>query len=227
MSKWLIITLPEFKSKYSDNNISKTISVGRRIKGKLDDLVKLGLLDSERKKQKLSDGTTSSYRFTIFGQLLGCIISSIDFDNASVTTVTYNRETINKQVYQLLQLIFKAGEYSPTIDVLASNFISECMQLNAFGYIVNLLKNALNDQKIPIDDVSDLLHDLTTCNFIEQNLRVIFTRLWNKTFAKLEPKIKNLVLIILNWLSNGIYKITSKHISHMKKCGSILKAITE
>ena len=70
--------------KYANDNISKIISnVRRRIKGKLDDLVKLELLLSEKKKQEKSDGTTDSYRFTIFGQLLGWIIYSIDFDNSS------------------------------------------------------------------------------------------------------------------------------------------------
>ena len=189
--EWLKITLPEFKLKYANDNISEFIpKVRRRIKGKLNDLVELELLSIEKIKQKKSDGTTDSFRFTIFGKLLGWIIESIDFDSSSIN----RRETINKQIFNLLQQIFKTGDYSPTIDVLASNFISECIQLNAFGYIVNLLKNTLNDQKTPIYEVSDLLHNITTCNFKEQNLRVIFTRLWNKTITNLEPRIKDLVL---------------------------------
>ena len=116
-------------------------------------------------------GTTDSYRFTKFGQLLGWIISSIDFDISSTNKTIYRRETINKQIFSLLQQIFKTGEYSPTIDILASNFINNCMQRNLFGNIVNLLKNALNDEEILINDVSDLLHNITTCNFNEQNAR--------------------------------------------------------
>ena len=193
--KWLIITLPEFKLKYSKDSISKAISnVGRRVKGKLDDLIDFELLLSEKKKQDRGNGTTDSYRFTIFGQLFGWIIYDIDFDNSSWNVVTYSREIINNQIFNLLQQIFKTGEYSPTIDLLASNFVSNCMERKAFGYIVNLLKNALNNEEILIDDVSDLLHNLTTYNFKEQNLKVIFTRLWNETIRELEPKIKNLVL---------------------------------
>jgi hypothetical protein len=189
--KWLIITLPEFKSKYPSDHISKIIpNVSRRIKGKLDDLVNLELLLSEKKIQDKGNGTTDKYRFTIFGQLLGWIIDSTDFDNSSINRY----EIINKQIFNLLHQIFKTGEYSPTIDILASNFINNCMQRNLFGNIVNLLKNALNDEEIPINDVSYLLHNITTCNFKEQNSKVIFTNLWDETIKGLEPKVKDLVL---------------------------------
>ena len=154
--EWLKITLPEFKLKYANDNISKFIpKVRRRIKGKLDDLVKLELLSNEKIKQKKSDGTTDKYRFTIFGQLLGWIINSTDFDNSSVNATINRREVINKQIFSLLQQIFKTGEYSPTIDIVASYFISTCMERNLFGNIVNLLKNALNDREIQIDTLSD------------------------------------------------------------------------
>ena len=83
--EWLITTLPEFKLNYSNDNVSKTISkVRRRIKGKLDDLVRLELLLSEKIRQDKGDGTTDKYRFTIFGQLLGWIINSCDFDSSSI-----------------------------------------------------------------------------------------------------------------------------------------------
>jgi hypothetical protein len=193
---WLIKTLPEFKLKYSNDNISKTIpKVRRRIMGRLDDLVKLELLSNEKVKQKKSDGTTDSFSFIILGKLLGWIINSIDFDNSIVNdnTTTNNREIINKQIFNLLQRIFKTGPYSPTIDVLASNFISKCKQLNLFGNIVNMLKNALNDKETLIDDISDLLNSITTCNFKDQNSKVIFTSLWDETIIELEPKIKNVV----------------------------------
>ena len=68
------------------------------------------------------------------------------------------------------------------------------MQRNLFENIVNLLKNALNDEEIPINDISDLLHNITTCNFREQNSKVIFTKLWDETIKGLESKVKNLVL---------------------------------
>ena len=151
-------------------------------------------MQSGKKKQDKGDGYTDKYRFTKFGQLLGWIISSIDFDISSTNKTIYRREMINKQIFSLLQRIFKTGEYSPTIDILASNFINNCMQRNLFGNIVNLLKNALNDEEILINDVSDLLHNITTCNFNEQNARVIFTKLWDETIKGLEPKVKELVL---------------------------------
>jgi hypothetical protein len=68
------------------------------------------------------------------------------------------------------------------------------MQQNLFGNIVNLLKNVLNNEEILINDVSDLLHNITTCNFKEQNSRVIFTKLWDETIKGLEPKVKHIVL---------------------------------
>jgi hypothetical protein len=100
---------------------------------------------------------------------------------------------INKQIFNSLQQIFKTGPYSPIRDIVASNFISKCMRLNSFGNIVNLLKNTVNDKDIPIDDVSALLYNLITCNFKEQNSRVIFTKLWDETITELEPKTKFLV----------------------------------
>jgi hypothetical protein len=194
---WLIKALPEFKLKYSNDNISKTIpKIRRRIMRRLHDLVKLELLSEEKVRQKKSDGTTDSFRFTIFGKLLGWIIKSIDFDNSIVhdnNTTINDRELINKQIFNLLQQIFKTGPYSPTIDVLASDFISKCKQLNRFGNIVNVLKSTLNDKEILIDDISDLLNCITTCNFKDQNSKVIFTSLWNKTIIELEPKVKNVV----------------------------------
>lgn len=124
--EWLKITLPEFKLKYANDNISEFIpKVRRRIKGKLDDLVNLELLQSEKKKQDKGDGTTDKYRFTIFGQLLGWIICSIDFDSSSTNNTIYRRKMINKQIFSLLQQIFKIGEYSPTIDILTSNFVTK------------------------------------------------------------------------------------------------------
>ena len=137
----------------------------------------------------------TSIRFTIFGQLLGWIINSIDFDIAvSINTTINHREVINEQIFNLLQQIFKTRQYSPTLDIVASNFISTCMERNLFGNIVNLLKNALNDEEIPINDISDLLHDITTFNFKEQNSKVIFTKLWDETIKGLEPKVKDVVL---------------------------------
>ena len=193
--EWLIITLPEFKLKYSNVNISKVIPrVRRRIKGKLDNLVRLELWQSEKKKQEKSDGRTDSFRFTLFGQLIGWIVDSIDFDNNKVNATIDRRGVINKQIFNILQQIFKTGEYAPTIDIVASNFISTCMQKELFGNIVNLLKNALNDEEIQIDTISDLLHNLTTCDFKEQNSKVIFTKLWDETIKGLEPKVKELVL---------------------------------
>jgi hypothetical protein len=193
--RWLITTLPEFQLKYPPNHVSRTIpKVRRRIKKKLNDLSDLELLQSEKIKQNKGNGTTDKYGFTIFGQLLGWIINSIDFDNSCVNTTINRHDVINKQIFNLLQQIFKTGGYSPTIDILASNFINNCMQRNLFGNIVNLLKNALNDEEIPINDVSDLLHNLTTCNFKDQNSKVIFTKLWDETIKGLEPKVKNLVL---------------------------------
>jgi hypothetical protein len=149
---------------------------------------------SEKKKQQRGDGTTNNFRFTIFGKLLGWIIASIDLDNSIVNITINSGEIINKQIFSSLQQIFKTGEYSPTINILASNFLSKCMQLKLFGNIVGLLKNSLNDEDILIDDVSDLLHNLTTSNFKEQNSKVIFTSLWDETITELEPKIKRLVL---------------------------------
>jgi hypothetical protein len=198
MIKWLIVTLPEFKLKYSDDTSSKTVNIlRRRIRGKLDDLVKLDLLSNEKIKQKKSDGTSDSFRFTIFGKLLGWIINSIDFDDSivnDINTTTNDRETINKRIFDLLQQIFKTGPYSPTIDTVTSNFISKCMRLNQFGNIINLLKNTLNDEDNSIDDISALLYNLITCNFKEQNTKVIFNSLWDETITELDPKIRNLVL---------------------------------
>ena len=193
--EWLKFTLPEFKLKYANDNISEFIpKVRRRIKGKLDDLVDLELLQSEKIKQEKGDGKTDEYRFTIFGQLLGWIISSIDFDKSSINHTINRREIINKQIFSLLKQIFKTGEYSPTIDILASNFVNNCMQGNLFGNIVNLLKNALNDEEILINDVSDLLRELTTLNFKDQNTKVMLFELWDETIMELEPAIKNIVL---------------------------------
>jgi hypothetical protein len=195
---WLITTLPEFKMKYSNDNISKVIpKVGRRIKRKLDDLVKLELLLSEKKKQKWGEGKTDSFKFTIFGKLLGGIIDSIDFDNSIVTnrsSTISHREKINKQIFNLLQQIFKTGKYSPTVDILTSQFISNCMKRKWFGNIVSLFKNALNNKEIVIETMSDLLHELTTLNFKDQNTNVMFSELWDETIMELEPAIKNVVL---------------------------------
>jgi hypothetical protein len=198
MIKWLIDTLPEFKLKYSGDTSSKTVNIlWRRIKRKLDNLVNLELLLSEKVKQDKGNGTTDKYRFTIFGQLLAWIINSIDFDNNRVNATIKHREEINKQIFNLLQQIFKTGEDSATKDIVASNFISTCMQQNLFGNIVNLLKKALNDEEIQIDTVSDLLHNLTNCNFKDQNSKVIFTKLWDETIKGLEPKVKDLALYYL------------------------------
>jgi hypothetical protein len=195
--KWLLTSLPEFKSKYPNANISKTIpNVRRRIKGKLDDLVALELLLNEKKLQERGDGTTDNFKFTIFGKLLRGIIDSIDLDNSIVTfgglTISL-REKINKQIFDLLQQIFKTGKYSPTIDILTSQFISKCMQRRLFGNIVNLFRSALSD-KIVIETMSDLLHELTTLNFKDQNTKVMFSELWDETIMELEPRIKNVVL---------------------------------
>jgi hypothetical protein len=173
---------------------------------------------NEKKKQEKGDGTTDSYRFTIFGQLLAWIINSIDFDNNRVNATIKHREVINKQIFNLLQQIFKTGEYSPTIDIVASNFISTCLQRNLFGNIVSLLKNALNDEEILIDDVSDLLHNITTCNFKDQNSKVIFTKLWDETIKGLEPKVKDLVLYNLKLsLERGIQNHVNAYQSYEKK----------
>lgn len=152
---------------------------------------------SEKREQKWGGGTTDSFKFTIFGKLLRVIIDSIDLDNSIVTigslTISH-REMINKQIFDLLEQIFKTGKYSPTINILTSQFISKCMQRRLFGNIVNLFRNALNDKEIIIETMSDLLHELTTLNFKDQNTKVMFSELWDETIMELEPAIKNIVL---------------------------------
>ena len=166
---WLITSLPEFKLRYPNGNVSKTIpNVRRRIKRKLDDLVRLELLLSEKTEQEKGDGTTDSFKFTIFGKLLGQIIISIDFDNSivkDISSITYRREKIDTQIFDSLRQIFKTGNYAPTIDILASQFISKCMERRWFGNIISLFKHALNDTQDVIETISDLLNKLTTCNF--------------------------------------------------------------
>jgi hypothetical protein len=67
----LITTLPEFKLKYPTDHISKTIpKVRRRIKGKLDDLVNLELLQSEKKKQDRVTGQPTALDSQYLGNCL-------------------------------------------------------------------------------------------------------------------------------------------------------------
>lgn len=117
--------------------------------------------------------------------------------NAHCDVTINRREVINKQIFNLLQQIFKPGEYSPIINIVTTNFISRYLQRNLFGNIVSLLKNALDNKEIQIDNVSDLLHNLTNCNFKDQNSKVIFTKLWDEIIKGLEPRVKELVLYIL------------------------------
>jgi hypothetical protein len=52
----------------------------------------------------------------------------------------------------------------------------------------------LNDKEIVIETMSDLLHELMTLNFKDQNTKVMFFELWDETIMELEPAIKNIVL---------------------------------
>jgi hypothetical protein len=161
----------------------------KRIKNKLGDLIELGLIKSSgARKQQKGNGTISLYKFTEFGYLLALIIESFDSSKAS---------SVNDEIYNLLQLMFKITENSSSSTILYSNFFKKCKEKGVFGDIVSLLRENLSSKKRYFINVLELIRVTLRLNFNDEDKNIIFNHIFNETINELDAKTRNLVLFHL------------------------------
>jgi hypothetical protein len=182
----------EFKHRYHNKDSQKKDKIEnsqKRIKNKLSELIELGLIKSSgSRKQQKGNGTISLYKFTEFGYLLALIIESFDSSKAS---------SVNDEIYDLLQLMFKIKENSSSSTILYSNFFKKCKEKGVFRDIVSLFGENLRSNRRYFINVLELIRATLRLNFKNKEKNIIFNHIFNETINELDAKTRNLVLFHL------------------------------
>ena len=131
---WLLDNNKEFLNRYktSKNKEQPIENIQKRVKRKLNNLEKLGLIQNiGTRKQRKGSGSVTVYKYTDFGHLLAWIIQS--FDPAM-------SEEANAQIYRIIGTILKIDKDSPSLDIFYLSFLGKCKDNRVFGDIVYLFK---------------------------------------------------------------------------------------
>lgn len=187
LGNWLLDNNKEYVNRYkiAKNREGPLENIQKRVKRKLNNLEKLGLIQNiGTRKQTKGSGDVTVYKYTDFGRLLAWIIQS--FDPAM-------SEEANPKVYEIIETILKIDKDSPSLDIFFSDFIGKCKGKGVFGDIVYLFRKILSSD-IPIKTIQDLFSYTMNLDFEDQKRMDYFNDLWAKTMQELDPAVKQLVL---------------------------------
>lgn len=139
LTKWLLETNAEFINYFKDpssrnyNVASRIENRLPRIKGKVQDLVDLGLIvQTGVEKESKGTGTVPIFRFTIMGHLISYIVESLS---------PSKREYAIDQFYELLQNHFRSNPSST--DIFHSIYFEKCKKYGLFGDFFDRCKQLL------------------------------------------------------------------------------------
>jgi hypothetical protein len=117
-------------SKTAKNKQETVENIQKRVKKKLNNLEKLGLIQNiGTRKQTKGTGDVTVYKYTDFGCLLAWLIASFDPSMS---------EQANTQVYGIIETILKIDKDPPSLHIFILSFLKKCKDNGVFREIVDL-----------------------------------------------------------------------------------------
>lgn len=130
LANWLLVNNQDFKDHYTEdldrhaNKSSQLKNIIRKIQGRIDDLIKLGLMKrAGTVKRSKGTGTVFLYEFTPYTYLLLALLRSI------------SDESSEEEVYNIYQLIL-SDKNAPSINILYSNLFKKFKERGLFLEVV-------------------------------------------------------------------------------------------
>jgi hypothetical protein len=146
-----------------------------RIKGKVEDLVNIGLLEQiGRVKELKGDGTVPIFQFTIIGQFVAWIVESLDVSK---------REYAINQLYILFQDHLR--NIPSSTDTFCSVYYRKCKEYGLFGVFVDRMKELL-ESDFPIMNRQGFFQRLLILPQNNMDSEIDFLTIWNDTILELE-----------------------------------------
>ena len=164
----------------------------KTIRNKLKNLVQLNLLRTAGARPITKGiGTTPTYQFTEYGNLLALIIESFAYK----TSQEFNR--ICDEIYNILCTLFPVEEDSTATVIFFSKFFKKCKEKEVFDHIVMLFRDRLTQNTRPIVEMVDLFRLVFIFGFKDDVTRDYIYRLFDETINGLDFKTMKLVLYSL------------------------------
>jgi hypothetical protein len=181
LTKCLLEVNTEFINHFKDPSTRNYTIANRiedrldRIKGKVEDLVNLGLIvQIGRTKEAKGNGTVPIFEFTIVGHVIAWVIESMNIDK---------REYAINQLYNLFHANFKNNPSST--DVFNSIYYRKCKEHGLFGHFVDRYRELL-ESDTPIMNRQGFFQHLLILPGYNIDSDVDFWELWNDSIMQLD-----------------------------------------
>jgi hypothetical protein len=184
-----LVNNQDFKDHYTEdldrhaNKSSQLKNIIRKIQGRIDDLIKLGLMKrAGTVKQSKGTGTVFLYEFTPYTYLLLALLRSI------------SDESSEEEVYNIYQLIL-SDKNAPSINILYSNLFKKFKERGLYSeFVVNPLTEAFLTNKTA-RHITELLFDNHKTDDVEKIMT--YNSLLSETLKEMDKDARLHVLLIL------------------------------
>jgi hypothetical protein len=181
LTKWLLEVNVEFINYFKDPSTWTYTTANRiddripRIKSKVEDLVKLGLIAQVGTvKESKGTGIIPIFQFTIVGQVIAWIVETMNIGK---------RESAINRLYELFQNNFK--DNPSCTDMFNSIYYRKCKECGLFGDFVDRYKEILESDMPIMNKQGFFQHLLILPNYnIDSNID--FFALWSDSVAELD-----------------------------------------
>jgi Zn finger protein HypA/HybF involved in hydrogenase expression len=190
LTGWLIDNYEEYTGYYKDLSTRTTPKHVRiasrleRIKGILDEFIRLGLIQRlGNAKATRGDTTTTLYSFTIFVYILAWIVESFD---------AKKRDIADQKIYNIMDYHFRDNDPAST-DIFNSTLHRKFKEKGVYGeFVVEILRNRINSNA-PIWNMTELFGSLL---FTQESISnpELYRDLWKETMNQMPNTVKILLL---------------------------------
>lgn len=186
LTRWLLEVNVEFINYFKDPSTWCYTTASRiddripRIKGRVEDLVKMGLIvQTGTAKESKGTGVVDIYQFTKVGEVVAWIVEGMN---------TNRREYAINQLYELFQYNFK--DNPSCTDKFNSIYYRKCKERGLFGAFTDRYRELLESDKA-IMNRQGFFQRLLILPGYNIDSSVDFLKLWNDTIAELDPDTRS------------------------------------
>jgi hypothetical protein len=190
MAKWLLYNNQYYINYYRDPSTKKTNENNRveyildRIKDKLDDLIKLGYLESDTAPAEKGLGNVRICKSTGEAELTQCIIESIDPNK---------RQKAYDTAYNILQTTFNIDQSS--LAIFDSKLYKKYKDRGLFGeFVVDRLRESFETTPETRNTRQLRYTSLVIFHTNDPEKNMLSLSLWEETFSEINSQIQELML---------------------------------
>ena len=205
LANWLLLNNQDFKDRYTNdverhtNKSSQLKNIIPKIQGRIDDLIKLGLMKrAGTAKQSKGTGTVFLYEFTMYTYLLLALHRS------------NSEESADEEVFHIYQLVLNDKD-SPSINILYSNLFKKLKERGLYSeFVIYPLTEAFFTNRTA-RHITELLFDNHKTDDVGKIMT--YNALLSETLKEMDEGPRLRVLLILrdeierNIVSKGVHSL--------------------